>query len=92
MTDLKDPKTTQELMDEADELIRNIYSDVILDLKDEQRMEFEKDAQELERLKSVTEAQKNPDNNQEHHTAAEGIHEAILDIVKAMQDWKNKIF
>ena len=92
MTIETENKTTQELMNEADELIRKIYSDVILGLKDEQRMEFEKDALELERLKSVTEAQNNKDKSQEHHSAAEGIHEAIMDIVKAMQDWKNKIF
>lgn len=85
-------KTTQQLLAEADELIRHIHSDVIMDFKEEQLIAFEKHAQELERIKSLAKAKKDPDKKQAEHSAADGIHEAILDIVKAMQDWKNKLF
>jgi hypothetical protein len=85
-------KTTQELMAEADELVKHIHSDVIMDLKEEHRIEFEKHAKELKRIKSMADSKESTDQNHDRHSAAEGIHEAILDIVKAMQDWKNKIF
>jgi hypothetical protein len=45
-------KNIEQLMAEADELIRQINSDAIKDMEEEHRIQFEKHAQNLEKIKS----------------------------------------
>jgi hypothetical protein len=77
-------KNIDQLMAEADEHIQQINSDVIKDIKEEHRLQFDKHAQNLKKIKA--ECQGNIEKKRS--SGAEGMHEAILDIVKAMRDLK----
>jgi len=77
-------KNIEQLLAEADELIQQINSDAINDLQEEHRLQFEKNAQNLKKLKSEVQGKIEKKTN----SGAEGMHEAILDIVKAMRDLK----
>lgn len=78
-------KSIEQIMAEADELIRKIHSDVLKDMKEEHRLEFEKHAQNLRRIKSEVQAKMEKSAASEIGSGAEGVHEAIQDIVTAMQ-------
>ncbi|MFH2043658.1 MAG: hypothetical protein ABIK92_00755 [Pseudomonadota bacterium] len=82
-TNLK-AKSIEQLMAEADELIKKINSDHIKDLKEEHRIQFETHAQKFHELKSKVHTGKK--EAIEPHSSAEGMHEAILDIIKAMHN------
>jgi hypothetical protein len=75
-------KNIEQLLAEADELIQQINSDVIKDMQEEHRLQFEKHAQNLKKLKSEVQEK----IVKKRSSGAEGMHEAILDIVKAMRD------
>jgi hypothetical protein len=77
-------KNIEQLLAEADELIQQINSDAINDMQEEHRLQFEKNAQNLKKLKSEVQGKIEKKTN----SGAEGMHEAILDIVKAMRDLK----
>ena len=74
-------KNVEQLMAEADELIQQINSDVINDMKEEHRMQFENHTQKLKEIKSVVQGKM----EKKKSSGAEGVHEAIQDIVEAMQ-------
>lgn len=78
-------RDTERLLVEADELAARINSDILNELEEEHRLQFEINAQKLEKIKS--EFQVGIDKKKASKTGfgTEGIHEAILDIVKAMQ-------
>lgn len=82
----------EQLLDEADELIRQIRSEAIEDMKEDYRLQFEKHTQNFERIKSEVQKKIEKKEASEIHSGAEGMHEAILDIVKAMHDFKNSLF
>ena len=73
------------MIDEADELIQRINSDVLNEMEEEHRLQFEIHAQKLERIKSEVQGGSDKKKVWKAGSGAEGIHEAILDIVKAMQ-------
>jgi len=77
-------KNIEQLLAEADELIQQINSDITNDMQEEHRLQFEKHAQNLKKIKSEVQGKIEKEKN----SGAEGMHEAILDIVKAMQDLK----
>lgn len=79
-------KSIEQLLAEADELMRRIDSDAIKNMKAEHRLPFEKHAQNLERIKLEIQARADKKAGAEIGSGAEGMHEAIQDIVKAMQD------
>ena len=85
-------KNIEQLLAEADELIQQINSDVIKDMKEEHRMQFEKHAQNLKKIKSEVQGKIEKKGTLEISSGAEGMHEAIQDIMKAMQDLKNYLF
>ena len=87
-----EPKNIEQLMAEADELIRQINSDAIDDMQEEHRLQFEKHAQNLEKIKSEVQDKIQKKETTEIGSGAEGMHAAIQDIVRAMQDLKNKLF
>jgi hypothetical protein len=85
-------KNIEQLLAEADELIRQINSDAIEDMKEEHRLQFEKHAQNLIKIKTEVQDKIQKKETTEIGSGAEGMHEAIQDIVRAMQDLKNKLF
>lgn len=89
---LKHPETqnVDELLSEANELLRGIHSDVFDDMEDAHRLEFEKHAQKLKQIKAHAREKSEKEGAPEPNSGANGIHEAILDIVKAMHGLKMK--
>lgn len=94
MPENKESQNIDQLMAEADELIQQINSDVINDMKEKHRLEFEQHAQKLEKLKSEVKLQdsEQKDKTVQITSSAEGMHEAFEDIVKAMKELKEKVF
>ena len=86
MTTPSKPKTLAELMAEADELIEKINSEFLEDLKEDHRLQFEKHARKLQEIKTEVQAKAEEKGTVESFTTAEGMHQAVLDIVKAMKD------
>jgi len=86
MSTILKTKTLEQLLAEADELVKKINSEHLEDLEEEHRLQFEKHAQRLQELKSKVQAKPEGKGIIESFTTAEGMHEAILDIVKAMKD------
>ncbi|MGA8181812.1 MAG: hypothetical protein WB792_17265 [Desulfobacterales bacterium] len=78
-------KNIDQLLAEADELIQQINSDAIKDMEEEHRIQFEKHAQNLKKIKSEIHGESGKNGTSEIGSGADGIHEAIQDIVKAMQ-------
>jgi len=81
----------EQLLAEADDLIQQINSDAIKDMQEEHLLQFEKHAQNLKKIKSEVQRKIEKKGTSEINSSAEGMHEAIQDIVKAMQDLKNKL-
>jgi hypothetical protein len=79
-------KTLEELLAEADELVHQINSEHLEDLEEEHRLQFEKHAQRFQEIKSTVQAKPEEKGIMESFSSGEGIHEAMVDIVKAMKD------
>ena len=65
-------KNIEQLLSEADELIEQIHSDAINDMQEEHRLQFEKHAQNLKKIKSEVQGKIEKKTN----SGAEGMHEA----------------
>ena len=78
-------KNIKQLLDEADELIHRIDSDTLEEMKEEHRLQFELYTQKLEKIKSEIQRGVETKETSKADYGAEGFHEAILDIVKAMK-------
>ena len=85
-------KNIEQLLAEADELIQQINSDVINDIQEEHRLQFEKHAQNLKKIKSEVQGKIEKKETSEISSSADGMHEAIQDIVKSMTELKNYLF
>ena len=85
-------KDIEQLLAEADELIRQINSDAFKDMQEEHRLQFEKHAQNLKKIKAEVQGRIQKKEASDIGSGAEGMHEAILDIVKAMHDLTSKLF
>ena len=85
-------KNIDQLLAEADELIRQINSDAIKDMEEEHRIQFEIHAQNLKKIKSEVHGKIEKKGTSEISSSADGMHEAIQDIVKSMTDLKNYLF
>jgi len=79
-------KNIEQLLAEAEELIQQLNSEAIKDIKEEHRLQFEKQALNLEKIKSEVQSNIEKNGTSETSSSAEGMHEAIQDIVKAMRD------
>ena len=84
-------KNIEQLLAEADELIQQINSDAIKDMQEEHLLQFEKHAQSLKKIKSEVKGKIKKKGTSEISSSAEGMHEALQDIVRAMQDLKNNL-
>lgn len=87
-----EPKSIEQLLAEADELIRLINTDVIKDMQAEHRLQFEKHAQNFKRIKSDAQGIIESHGASHRDSGAEGVREAILEIVKAMHNFKKDLF
>jgi len=85
-------KNIDQLLAEADELIQQINSDAIKDMEEEHRIQFEIHAQNLKKIKSEIHGKIEKKGTSEISSSADGMHEAIQDIVKSMTDLKNYLF
>ncbi len=85
-------KNIEQLIAEADELIRQINSDILKDLEEEHRIQFEKHAQNFKKIKSEVQSKIEEKGTSEISSGADGMHEAIQDIVTAMKNLKNDLF
>jgi regulator of replication initiation timing len=83
MTTYLDDKDIEQIMAEADEIIQQINSDFIKEMEEEDRLQIEIYAQKLKKRISEIESRK-----EETGSGAQGMHEAIDDIVKAMDGMK----
>jgi hypothetical protein len=85
-------KNIEQLLAEADELIQQINSDAIDDMQEEHRLQFEKHAQNFKKIKSEVQGKIEKKETSEISSSAEGMHEALQDIVSAIQDLKKNLF
>ncbi|MFO7930521.1 MAG: hypothetical protein R6U97_03865 [Desulfosalsimonas sp.] len=79
-------KDVEELLAEADELLGKIDSSVIREMEEEHRLQLEIQAQNLEKIKSEVHGKIEKKDAPDAEYGAEGMHEAILEIVKAMRN------
>ncbi len=79
-------------MAEADELVGQISSETLKEMKEDHRIQFEKHAQNLERIKSEVQNGIANKDELELNSGANGMHKAIQDIVKAIRNFQKKIF
>jgi hypothetical protein len=86
MSNTLESKSLDQLLAEADELIEKINSEFLADLEEDHRLQFEKHTHRLEEIKSAIQAKTEGKGTLESFSTAEGMHEAVLDIVKAMKD------
>jgi hypothetical protein len=80
------PKDINQLLAEADELIKQTDSHVIKDMEEEQRIQFEKHAQSLKTLRSKVQENIEKEGTPESGSYSEGMHKAIDEIVMAMKN------
>ncbi len=78
-------KTIEQLLAEADDLMQRINSGLIEGIKGEHRVQLEKDTQRLGRLKSEVHAKIEANEISKSAPYSEGMHQAMDDIVKAME-------
>jgi protein-tyrosine-phosphatase len=86
MSNNVESKNIEQLLAEAEELIQQMDSEAIKDIKEEHRLQFEKHSQNLKKIKSEIQGEIEKKGTSEISASAEGMHEAIQDIVKAMRD------
>ena len=84
-------KDIDQLMAEADELIAHVHSEAFKDMKEEHRVRFEKRAQDLKEMRSRIQSRIDKEEKSKIGSGADGMHEAFMDIIKAMGELKNYI-
>ena len=92
MTKTFESKSTEQLLAEADELIRQINSDAIKDMQAEHRLQFEKHAQNFQKIKAEAQGKIDKKGASQRAAGDKSMHEAILEIVKAMHNFKKNPF
>lgn len=80
-----DPENIEQLLAEADELIQQINSDLLKDVEEEARLEFENHAENLKKIKSEVGEKIDEKETSGIASLAKGMHEAIDEIIKAMR-------
>lgn len=85
-------RSLDQLMAEADELMQQINTDAFKDMEEAHLLEFEKHTQNFKKIKSEVQSKARNTESSERESSADGMHEAIQDIVSAFQDLKNRLF
>jgi len=78
----------EQILAEADELIQRINSDALGAMKEEHRLELEIHAQKLRKIKAEVEGKIGKKAEWTIGSAADGMHAAFLEIVKATKELK----
>ena len=91
MPEYLESKDINQLMAEADELVKRIDADAVKDMKEEHRLQVEIHAQHLEKIKSAVQDKIKKKETSKMDHGAEGMHEAIQEITKAMGALKKYI-
>jgi hypothetical protein len=78
-------KNIEQLLVEADELLQQIDPEILEYLEEEQRAQLEEHAQSLKKLKFEVNDKNEKEQTPESGSYSEGTHEAIQDIVKAIE-------
>jgi hypothetical protein len=73
----------EQILAEADDLLKRVDPEVIDYMEEERRLQLEQHARDLEKLKSEVHDKIGKDGTSGSISHGEGIHEAIEDIVKA---------
>jgi hypothetical protein len=79
-------KNIDQLLVEADELIKQIDSHAIKNMEEEHRVQFERHAQSLKKLRSEVQEKIYKEGTAENGSYSEGMHKAIDEIVTAMKN------
>ena len=79
-------KDIDQLLAEADELIQQINSDAIKDMEEAHRIQFEKHAQSLKKLRSKVQKKIDKEGTPNSGSYGKGMHAAIVDIMTAMKN------
>ena len=75
----------EQLLAEADELVQQISSEAINDMQEEHRLQFEKHAQDLKKIKAEVHGKIEKKGASKISSGSEGMHEAIQDILSALR-------
>ena len=88
MSEYLESKHIEQLMAEADELVKRIDAYAVKNMKEEHRLQVEIHAQHLKKIKSAVQdkIEKKGTSNIDH--GAEGMHEAFQEISKAIGELK----
>jgi negative regulator of genetic competence, sporulation and motility len=78
-----------QLLAQADELIQQVESDILSDVQEAYHLEIEIRAQKLKKIKSEVQSKIEKGEAYELSHSAEGIHEALQDISRAMGQLKS---
>ena len=81
----------EKLLTEAEELIQGIDADFIKEMEEEHRLQFELYAQTFKDIKTKVQGEIGGKDAPETSQIGEGMHEAILDIIKSMQEMTNHL-
>jgi len=84
MSEYLESKDIKQLMAEADELVKRIDADAIKNMEEEHRLQVELHAQHLKKIKSAVQKKIDEKSIPKKDHGAEGMHEAIQEITKAM--------
>ena len=76
----------EQILAEADKLLKQIDPEIIKDMEEERRAHLERHAQSLKKLKSEVQDKIGKEGTQESSSYGEGMHEAMDDIAKAMKE------
>jgi predicted RecB family nuclease len=91
MSENLESKDIKQLMAEADELVKRINADAVKNMKEEHRLQVEIHAQHLKKIKSAVQEKIEKKGASKKDHGAEGMHEAIQEITKAMGALKKYI-
>ena len=75
----------EQILAEADDLLKQTDPEVIEYMEEERRLQLEQHAQSLKKLKSEVHDKIGKEGTSESSSYSEGMHEAMEDIVKAMK-------
>ena len=80
------PSTIDKVIAEANDLIRQIHSEKMQGMGAEKQAEYERKVQRLEELKAVIKEKSGGAQTSGGGSVSEGIHDAIDDLVKAVNE------
>jgi hypothetical protein len=76
----------EQILAEADKLLKQIDPEIIKDMDERRQAQLEEHAQRLKKLRSEVHDKIGKEEPSQNSSYSEGMHEAMDDIVKAMKD------